>query len=173
RARPASDELKTGLRRTVETLAERRELDPELALVSSNGRGASPKGGADPRPSSIKEKLRIVRCGAFSTGGGALRWPSGSTLVRTDGPPPFRAVHSPLLTGAPATHNTTASIKPLQLCRASGSGSDSNEAGQSPGGRPVAAACGDEEHHEHAHTETEGAQTACAVAQPRSTESGS
>ena len=39
---------------------------------------------------------------SFGTGGGAFRWPSGSTLVRIDGPPSLRAVHSPLLTGGPA-----------------------------------------------------------------------
>src|ERR1019366_3083134 len=42
-----------------------------------------------------------------STGGGALRWPSGSTLVRTDGPPPIRAAHPPSLTSGPATHDST------------------------------------------------------------------
>src|ERR1022692_3317585 len=49
------------------------------------------------------------RRGAWPTGGGALRWPSGSTLVRIDGPPSFRAVHSPLLTGGPATSDSTGS----------------------------------------------------------------
>jgi len=60
------------------------------------------------------EKPHTLRCGALSTGGGALRWPWGSTLVRTDGPPPFRAVHSPLLTGGPASHDFTGSPSRLQ-----------------------------------------------------------
>lgn len=58
--------------------------------------------GVVPIPAQGKEKPHILRRGAFSTGGGAFRWPSGSTLVRIDGPPSFRAVHPPLLTGGPA-----------------------------------------------------------------------
>jgi hypothetical protein len=67
------------------------------------------------------EKPHTLRCGALSTGGGALRWPWGSTLVRTDGPPPFRAVHSPLLTGGPASENSTGSPGRLQAWRADAS----------------------------------------------------
>lgn len=49
-----------------------------------------------------------------STGGGALRWPSGSTLVRIDGPPSLRAAHPPSLTAGPATSDGTLARPRLQ-----------------------------------------------------------
>ena len=87
-----------------------RSSDPER-------RGAWPTGGANPRSLVHKEKPHILRRGAFSTGGGAFRWPSGSTLVRIDGPPSFRAVHSPLLAGGPATSDSTGSPNRSQHSR--------------------------------------------------------
>src|ERR1019366_301657 len=64
----------------------------------------------------------VLRRGAFSTGGGAFRWPSGSTLDRIDGPPSFRAVHSPLLTGGPATGDSTDSPERSQHSRVGATG---------------------------------------------------
>src|ERR1019366_10770694 len=91
-----------------------RSSDPER-------RGAWPT-GANPRSLVHKEKPHILRRGAFSTGGGALRWASGSTPVRLDGPPSFRAVHSPLLTGGPATGDSTDSPERSQHSRVGATG---------------------------------------------------
>ncbi len=111
----------------------------------SRSRGAAPFRAMRNRTAGLPrsqetEKPHTLRCGALSTGGGALRWPWGSTLVRTDGPPPFRAVHSPLLTGGPASENSTGSPGRLQAWRAGtvqagrGTGSASGDESADPGG---------------------------------------
>ena len=110
-----------------------RPRSPDLAALSA-GRGIGAARRSKACLLHVKEKPHISRRGAFSTGGGALRWPSGSTLVRIDGPPSFRAVHSPLLTGGPADSDSTGSPNRSQHRRVGAAGRTRPTLGTEPDG---------------------------------------
>lgn len=133
-------------------------------MPRSRVRGSTAKPQSLARPGSIqtgsreasllyeKEKPHISRRGASGTGGGAFRWPSGSTLVRIDGPPSLRAVHSPSLTGGPASSDSTDSLDRLQHRRRAASAAPTERLRTtSPWGPPDAACQGgsglDEDDH--------------------------
>jgi hypothetical protein len=110
-----------------------RPRSPDLAALSA-GRGIGAARRSKACLLHVKEKPHISRRGAFSTGGGALRWPSGSTLVRIDGPPSFRAVHPPLLTGGPADSDSTGSPNRSQHRRVGAVGRTRPTRGTEPDG---------------------------------------
>jgi hypothetical protein len=107
-----------------------RPRSPDLAAYGA-GRGLGAEGRSKACLLHVKEKPHISRRGAFSTGGGAFRWPSGSTLVRIDGPPSFRAVHPPLLTGGPADSDSTGSPNRSQHRRVGAAGRTDGHGAQS------------------------------------------
>jgi len=90
-------------------------LDP---AVAGRRRGCRPAhSGLDASIAHLAEHQKaphLSKWSLSSTGGGALRWPSGSTLVRIDGPPSLRAAHPPSLAAGPATSDGTLARPRLQ-----------------------------------------------------------